>query len=373
MAKIFVCGDVCNYLAEYSREFISKEIIEIIKDADYSILNLEGIECPNDKNYIYPHQKDGTINYLKSCGFDMCQLANNHITDGGKDFLLNTISKLDDVGLDYLGAGVTEQIVYAPVIKKIKGYNFGFFNVCEAQVGHFYNNKCNYGYAWLGHPTFIKNICELRKKVDFIICLCHFGLEHYETPLSCVRSFYRQLIEIGVDCIVGSHPHIAQGFEFYKNKLIVYSVGNFFFPRKPGLFEYENHSYSVLLDFEKEQTIKVVPILHELKNGIVQIDNSGTIDIEYLNSLLLDEKYSIFEKKTTKDAYNNLVSKLLYESMCSMDNHNCTLLDIIKNIFRYSIFRLKYVNSTRLIRYSTLSRLFNNEVYKYIITENLKF
>lgn len=370
MSQLFVCGDICNSLPRYSSNFISQDIIEIIKSSDYSIINLEGVES-NSRNCVFPHQEVGTIGYLKSCGFDMCLLANNHITDGGKGLLQETLTKLDGVDFDYLGAGMTEEMVYSPVIKHIGNYSFGFFNMCEAQVGQYTNKNCDYGYAWLGHPAIVKNICNLRKQVDFIVCLCHFGLEHYETPLSCVRNYYFQLIDIGVDCIIGAHPHIAQGFEYYNNKLIIYSLGNFFFPRESGLFEHENHSYSVLLDFERERQIKLTPIFHELKDGVVQIDRSGTINLDYLNSLLCDN-FLMHEETTIRNAFNSLVGDLLYSSVCSMADPRCTLKEQIKNLLRYSIFRSKYVSSTSDARYSTMLRLFNNEIYKYIITEYFK-
>lgn len=97
------------------------------------------------------------------------------------------------------------------------------------QEGQFSNSTCKYGYAWIGHFSIAKTISELRTKVDFILCFCHYGLEHYEVPLDCVRQYYYLLIDQGVDCIVGTHPHIAQGYEYYNDKLIVYSLGNFFF------------------------------------------------------------------------------------------------------------------------------------------------
>ena len=230
-------------MSEMKKSFISDELVEVIKSVDYSVCNLEGVEVDHNTTHVdYPHQQFGTVSYLKSCGFNMCLLANNHITDGGPDRLNYTIDAIDNVRLDYIGAGFTEEQVYAARIKQIGNYKFGIINLCEAQEGQFSNSTCKYGYAWIGHFSIAKTISELRTKVDFILCFCHYGLEHYEVPLDCVRQYYYLLIDQGVDCIVGTHPHIAQGYEYYNDKLIVYSLGNFFFPRRTGRYDDENHT-----------------------------------------------------------------------------------------------------------------------------------
>lgn len=367
MSRLFVCGDIYNSMSEMKKSFISDELVEVIKSVDYSVCNLEGVEVDHNTTHVdYPHQQFGTVSYLKSCGFNMCLLANNHITDGGPDRLNYTIDAIDNVRLDYIGAGFTEEQVYAARIKQIGNYKFGIINLCEAQEGQFSNSTCKYGYAWIGHFSIAKTISELRTKVDFILCFCHYGLEHYEVPLDCVRQYYYLLIDQGVDCIVGTHPHIAQGYEYYNDKLIVYSLGNFFFPRRTGRYDDENHSYSVVLEFEKGRKVQVTPIFHKLEEGAVCTDNSGRIDLKALN-LLLSNNYKYNEEETIRKAFDGVVGNLFYNSMCSMSDQRRSPKERLKDIFRYTMFRSKYINSTAKIRASIISRLFKNEIYRYII------
>ena len=53
--------------------------------------------------------------------------------------------------------------------------------------------------------------------------------------------------------------------------------------------------------------------------------------------------------------------------MCSMSDQRRSPKERLKDIFRYTMFRSKYINSTAKIRASIISRLFKNEIYRYII------
>ena len=64
---------------------------------------------------------------------------------------------------------------------------------------------------------------------DFVIVYIHWGIERDESPQEYQRTMARQMIDAGADLIVGSHPHVLQGIEYYKGKGIVYSLGNFIF------------------------------------------------------------------------------------------------------------------------------------------------
>lgn len=364
--QLFVCGDINNHIQ--SNNFIDNDFEKIINSADYAICNLEGIECERD--ICGPHQKTGTIQYLKKVGFNLFLLANNHITDGGQKGLMDTIQTLNKNNVDYLGAGSSEEEVYLQFIKQIHDFTFGFINLCEAQGGHFISKDSLYGYAWIGHPSISERIKDLRSKVDFIVCFIHYGLEHYRCPLASVRQYYRTLIDLGADCIVGGHPHVAQGYEYYRGCPIIYSLGNFYFPRSNGMYEDENHSYSVFLKFEKNRKVEIVPVFHHLKEGLVGFDQENPINLQHLNAVL-NYDYSLHEIKTVKHAYKMLCSRLLRDSLCGMAG-DIGKLDLIKNILRYTIFRKRYVKRTEQYRAKLLLLLFENEVYRYIIIQAIK-
>jgi hypothetical protein len=72
-------------------------------------------------------------------------------------------------------------------------------------------------------------IRELRPDVDCLIVQLHSGFQFQPTPSGYVRSAAQAAIDAGADLVVAHHPHVLQGVEWYRDKLIVYSLGNFVF------------------------------------------------------------------------------------------------------------------------------------------------
>jgi poly-gamma-glutamate synthesis protein (capsule biosynthesis protein) len=62
-----------------------------------------------------------------------------------------------------------------------------------------------------------------------VIAYIHWGIEREETPNDLQKNLARQLIDAGADLVIGAHPHVLQGIEYYKGKPIIYSLGNFIF------------------------------------------------------------------------------------------------------------------------------------------------
>ena len=86
------------------------------------------------------------------------------------------------------------------------------------------------------------NHCQYRRdfyyfskaKVDIIVVLMHFGQELHRLPLPYQLHISKHLMSLGVQVIIGAHPHVLQPHCFHDNKLIAYSLGNFlFYPKQP--------------------------------------------------------------------------------------------------------------------------------------------
>jgi poly-gamma-glutamate synthesis protein (capsule biosynthesis protein) len=144
MAKILIAGDFCPQLRVAN--FIEKnddstvifnEIQSIVKNADYSIVNLEcpvvlGEEARPIKK-IGPHLRcdEKTIKLIKSLGFEMITLANNHIYDYGEIGIKDTLEVCKNYGITTVGAGVNLEQAKKNVSHEIKGKCFSFINCCE--------------------------------------------------------------------------------------------------------------------------------------------------------------------------------------------------------------------------------------------------
>src|SRR5207248_8117244 len=64
---------------------------------------------------------------------------------------------------------------------------------------------------------------------DVVIPYLHWGREQEPQPCARQRDLARRMIDAGADVVVGGHPHVTQGVEYYRGKLVVYSLGNFVF------------------------------------------------------------------------------------------------------------------------------------------------
>ncbi len=226
---------VANVISNKGANFILSDVKPILSGADISMINLE---CPistrgtkaKDKQYTF-RAKPGSVDVLKSAGIDIVTLANNHVLDFGKDAMLDTFTYLDKAGIKYVGAG--HDIDKASMAKY---YNVNGFNVAILGSSHvipvveWAAGKNKPGVATTYNPTrLLSEISSAKKKSDIVVVYVHWGTERNTKPDTYQRNLANKYIDSGADLVIGSHPHVLQGFEYYKGKLIAYSLGNFVF------------------------------------------------------------------------------------------------------------------------------------------------
>lgn len=371
MAKVFVCGDVVNMFS--SRQFVGEELLERIKSADYAIANLEG--CVYGSSGVVPKmmQHPKTVSLLKEAGFRMLLLANNHIADYGENAIIHTLEEASREGLTSLGAGLNYEDVYRPAVVNIGGVRIGIINMCEAHPHYYHDKNQRYGYAWIGDPSIETRIQDLRTQTDKAIAFIHGGLEHCTCPLGFFKDFYHWLCDCGIDIVVGGHPHIAQGIEHYGEKLICYSLGNFYFPRHPeaDTSDIENHSYSLMLKIEKD-AVGYEVIYHEMNNLVVDLEQEkdAPVTVGELSEILSPENYTNIHASTIKRYYEGLVSNLYHSSLSTMTRAD-SFVQRLKNSVKYLIISGRSDANARL-RNKNFVHLINNETYRFIVNEYLK-
>lgn len=274
MLKVLITGDFCpigrtdKYLKSEQYDSLFNGFEKIIEQVDYSVVNLE---CPITNstqriNKTGPCLKTENINSLdalKYVGFNMLTLANNHIQDYGENGVLDTITNANSKGFDTVGAGKNFKSASEPFVKKIKGLRIGFINIAE-------NEFCAVNDTIAGAYTFdfinnTKTIQNLKSKVDRIILIYHGGREHYQLPSPEQRRRFRYFIDLGVDAIVAHHTHCVSGYEYYQDKPIIYSLGNFIFDYKKkyqkGIWTEGMSVILTLKDNESNFKIDLIPHL----------------------------------------------------------------------------------------------------------------
>ncbi len=368
--SLFICGDVIN---EHKRDGLicSPEISDIISSSDYAICNFEapidGVGKPAIKAGIHKCQLPQTIVGLKKSGFSLLLLANNHILDYGEQALSATIEMAHASDLETIGAGTNAEVAYRPVIKTLNNIKIGMLNACEAQYGEIDSEQkeCRAGYAWINHPVIEKSIINLRKECDFLVVFPHAGLEYYNLPQKEWRARYKLLCDLGADIIIGSHPHVPQGFEKYGKSLIFYSLGNFYFDRRSSGMNTDT-SYAIWLNLSRNGGMTFKLIHHYKKNGQVYCaTGEKKVNVMQLNELLQDNYYELHDRMVT-EVYNKIRRRLAISTFLPVPlngkfSHFCRLL--LSRIIKGSKIRYKDLNLLHLLK---------NETYLYVIKNALE-
>lgn len=183
-----------------------------------------------DKQFTFrlPPEK---VSIFQELGIDIVTLANNHALDYGTDALLDTCDTLDQAGIGRVGAGANLEEAKKPVIMDVKGKKIGFLGASRViPVGSWNATASGAGMLTTYDPALLlEEIKKTRGQCDFVVVYVHWGIEKDIRPQDYQRTMGKQYIDAGADLVIGSHPHVLQGMEYYKGKPIVYSLGNFVF------------------------------------------------------------------------------------------------------------------------------------------------
>lgn len=240
--KIIIVGDIMlgsnypssAYLPPNDGKDLLKNVKEIIQSADVSIGNLEGVLLSDEGkikkfkdtiNYYAFKSPDHYVELLKDAGFDVLNLANNHINDFGEPGINNTVKLLTE-----------NEIYFAGLVE----YPYTIFTKNNLKIG-FTGFAPNQGTNNINDSSLIKKIVSyLDSLCDIVIVSFHSGAEgatynrvtrKTEYFLNENRGnpyeFARIAIDAGADLIFGHGPHVVRAIDLYKDRYIAYSLGNF--------------------------------------------------------------------------------------------------------------------------------------------------
>jgi poly-gamma-glutamate synthesis protein (capsule biosynthesis protein) len=213
-----------NYPFEFTRN--------TIRVTDISVANLEAPFTRSGK----PFQKKFTFRVppelaggLVYAGFDVVFLANNHIMDYGPEGFESTVTILDSLGIAHCGAGNDVETAHEGVVVLRNNLSVGFLAYSMTYPEEFWAKGASGGTAYPYMSRLKENIQYLKRNTDIVVVSFHWGEELCVFPKYYQRYYAHQAIDVGADLILGHHPHVLQGIELYKGRLIAYSLGNFVF------------------------------------------------------------------------------------------------------------------------------------------------
>ena len=223
-------------------------IKEMVSEADISLGILEGALAGGEPTgYPIFNSPDEVIDSLRDTGIDVVNYANNHIYDYDDEGLQRTIEITKEKGLDVLWVKSTEE-EKSYLVKEVDGVKIGFASyVFETAAVNGYKtinsnpvsinsenliNTFNYNDLESFYNRIASEISAMKAEgVKFIIASMHWG-EEYNTYIEATQNeIAKKLNELGVDIILGGHPHVIQPYEIICNEsghstFVIYSQGN---------------------------------------------------------------------------------------------------------------------------------------------------
>ena len=234
VGDILLDRDVRKVIEQNGVNYPFENISTLINENDLAFFNMEcPLVKPSDgypinKKYSFRAEPE-YITGLKYAGFNIASVANNHTIDYGKSGFLKTIENLNKDSIYTIGGGTNQDEAFAPLLIKKDGETFAIFGVLEFLLeGTVFNE--NQPYPAFGQiDKLCKIIRELNSDIDNIIVSVHWGQENALIPTSKQIEYAHKIVDAGADLVLGHHPHVLQSIETYKDKLILYSLGNFIF------------------------------------------------------------------------------------------------------------------------------------------------
>lgn len=265
-------GDVT--LADSFAELMGKDYgkafakLDEYRQADLAMVNLENplTNAANpmpDKQFNFKSDPE-SVKVLQAGGVDLVTIANNHSMDFQAEGLQETMTTLDQAGIQHIGAGENVTQARRPDIIDVKGQRIAYL----AYYGDEYGAEANRpGVNSILEQRIAEDIKAIRDQVDWVVVNYHWGQESADYPADWQTQLGRFTIDHGADLVVGHHPHVLQGAEIYRGRPIVYSLGNFIFGGNSRT-DYDTAALKVAL---KDQQMKVEFLPIEVKGYQPQV------------------------------------------------------------------------------------------------------
>jgi poly-gamma-glutamate capsule biosynthesis protein CapA/YwtB (metallophosphatase superfamily) len=220
---------VKNFNGDYNKLF---ENLDKLKEADILFANLEGAVSDKGNNvgskYSFRMNPE-ILPVLKNAGFDIVSFANNHIGDWNVTAFKDSLKRLDEIGILKTGAGLDKQEAEKPTIIEKNNIKFGFIGFSDVGPNWMEAKTKIPGILLASDPRLPEIIKNAKEECDVLIVSFHFGEEYKTIHNARQETLAHTAIDNGADMVIGHHPHVIQDIETYKNKVIVYSLGNFIF------------------------------------------------------------------------------------------------------------------------------------------------
>jgi poly-gamma-glutamate synthesis protein (capsule biosynthesis protein) len=280
MIRLKAVGDI-SLKTKFNRHPFTK-IKDALSDKDILFGNLETVLSKRGRAAEKAHPlyiDPGKVKYLKDAGFDILNVANNHVMDLGFEGFDETLDVLHKNNISFIG-GSNPKFTESHVVMKIKGMRLGFLAYFEDGYENDQNGHC---INRISEQSIVRDITVLKSSSDIVIISMHWGkVESVFYPSREQIELARKLIDAGAAAVLGHGPHVNQGMERYRNGLIAYSLGNF-------QFDYDHEEHDRIATVKVSESL--ILSLNITMDGVESYDVVPVkIDKQYLPSVMVREE-----------------------------------------------------------------------------------
>ncbi len=239
LGDLLLGGDYLRLAELNGRDLLSpfNFLEEELADIDILFVNLEGplfrSSEPRQGVSVRLWNDQAVLELLQKAPLCVVNLANNHIMDFGPEALERTLALLKEKVIHAIGAGRTISQARQELILSCKGKRIAFlaFTSDEPHVKAVIAGPDTPGCAsFSDFNEVLRRVRSAKSQADIVCVSLHWGYEFHSFPAPEQVALAHQIAEAGATYIIGHHPHVLQGVETFKKSLIMYSLGNFFFP-----------------------------------------------------------------------------------------------------------------------------------------------
>ncbi len=241
---------------------LEEEVVTLMTDADITMANQEFAFSDRgtpmeEKQYTF-RISPSRVKLFQEMGIDIVSLANNHALDFGTAALEDSFETLDQAGILYAGAGKNLSRAKEMQTITIEETVIGFLAASRViPVADWNAGSASTGMLTTYSPELLcRAIQENREKCDYLIVFVHWGVERNSEPEDYQFRMGKQYIDAGADAVIGCHPHVMQGIEYYQGKPIAYSLGNYIF----NLRGESTALFQLIIQEDGEVTAQLIPV-----------------------------------------------------------------------------------------------------------------
>lgn len=263
VGDVSLAGQVAEDALAHGLDWPFEKMRAILGRADVLFGNMESVAIPPD----FPREEldpAGLISALpgeeiaaalRRAGFDIMNMAANHVLDAGSIGFDYTQACLENAGIVVGGIGYSQTEARQLKVVEANGLRLGF--LCYGEDSNWTLGHTNPGFAYYQLDTVLEDVRRHRPEVDALIVSIHADLEFMPTPSVPRLRNSRAIAEAGATVVLQHHPHVPQGIEMANGCLICYSLGNFVFDAHTDSYMKNNgphtaHSFVLLAEVTQD-------------------------------------------------------------------------------------------------------------------------